>query len=138
MGLNQTAKKLQMARQDLKHITLCPGKLQIVMAQLRKIGAFMKNSGLGQCWIESELYGPATVKQIIDGNHVKGGETAHIQTLFVLYQEAFFQQDPSPYRCLQELAKQLCDACIDGSKEQLKETHDKHRVTANCWENGCV
>ena len=90
MGLNQTAKKLQMARQDLKHITLRPGKLQIVMAQLRKIGAFMENSGLGQCWIESELYGPATVKQIINGEHVKRGETAYIQALFVLYQEAFF------------------------------------------------
>ena len=98
------------------------------MAQLRTIGAFMENSGLDLCWIELELYSPATVKQIIDGKYVKRGETAHIitlQVLLMLYQEAFFQQAPSSYRCLEELAKQLCDACIDGSKEQLKEVHHK-------------
>ena len=63
------------------------------MAHLQTIGASIENSGLGLCWIESELYGPATVKQIIEGNHVKRGETAHmitLQALFVMYQEAFF------------------------------------------------
>ena len=35
MGLYQTAKKLQMTRQDLGHIILRPGELHIVMAQLR-------------------------------------------------------------------------------------------------------
>ena len=95
MGLYQPAMKLQMARQDLKHIIFRPGELHIVMAQLRTIGAFMENSGLDLCWIESELYGPTTVKQIIDGKHVKRGETAHmitLQALFVLYQEAFFSK----------------------------------------------
>ena len=92
MGLYQPAKKLQMAFQDLKHIILCPGERQIVMAQLQTISAFMEDSGLDLCWIESELYGPATVKQIINGEHVKRGETAHIQALFVLYQEAFFSK----------------------------------------------
>ena len=92
MGLYQPAKKLQMAFQDLKHIILCPGERQIVMAQLQTIGAFIENSGLDLCWIELELYGPATVKQIINGEHVKRGETAHIQALFVLYQEAFFSK----------------------------------------------
>lgn len=65
------------------------------MAQLRAIGAFIENSGLDLCWIESDLYGPATVKQIIGGDHVKRGETAHlitVQALFEIYEEAFFQQ----------------------------------------------
>ena len=35
MGLYQTAKKLQMTRQELGHIILRPGELHIVMAQLR-------------------------------------------------------------------------------------------------------
>ena len=52
MGLYQPAKKLQMARQDLKHIILCPGKLHIVTAQLRTIHAFTENSGLDLCWIK--------------------------------------------------------------------------------------
>ena len=64
MGLYQPAKKLQMTRQDLGHIILRPGELHIVMAQLRTIGAFIENSGLDKCWVESDLYGPSTVKQL--------------------------------------------------------------------------
>jgi hypothetical protein len=63
------------------------------MAQLRTLGSFVDNSGIDLCWIESDLYGPATVKQIIDGNHVKRCLTAHMvtpQVLFILYQKAFF------------------------------------------------
>jgi len=51
MGLYQPAKKLQMTRQDLGHITVRPGELHIVMAQLRTIGAFIENSGLDMCWV---------------------------------------------------------------------------------------
>ena len=71
MGLYQPAKKLQMARQDLRNIILRPGELHIVMTDLRTIGAFIDNSGLDMCWLESELYGAATVKQILEGGHVK-------------------------------------------------------------------
>jgi hypothetical protein len=94
LGLYQPAKKLQMARNDLKHIILRPGELHIVMAQLRAIGAFIEDSGLDMCWIEANIYGPATVKQILDGKHVNRGEPAHIvtlQALFMLYQKAFFK-----------------------------------------------
>ena len=101
VGLYLPAKKLQMARDDLNHIILRPGELHIVMAQLRSIGAFIENSGIDMAWVESELYGPSTVKQIIDGKHVKRGETAHLvtlQALFILYQEAFLQQESEPSR----------------------------------------
>ena len=94
MGLYQPAKKLQMARNDLQHLILRPGELHILMVQLRAIGAFIEDRGLDMCWIEAEIYGPATVKQILDGNHVKRGEVAHVVTLealFVLYQKAFLQ-----------------------------------------------
>ena len=40
MGLYQPAKKVQMARDDLKHIILRPGELHILMAQLRMRGDF--------------------------------------------------------------------------------------------------
>ena len=75
------AKKLQMARNDLNHLILRPGELHIVMAMLRTIGAYIDSSGIDMCWIESELYGPSTVKQILDGNHVKRREKAHVITL---------------------------------------------------------
>ena len=81
MGLYQPAKKLQMARQDLRNTILRPEELHIVMADLRTIGAFIDNSRLDMCWLESELYGPATVKQILEGGHIKRAETAHMVTL---------------------------------------------------------
>ena len=93
MGLYIPAKKLQMARADLNNIILRPGELHIVMAELKTIGAYIENSGIDMAWIEADLNGPSTVKQIFEGNHIKGAETAHLatlQSLFTLYQEAFF------------------------------------------------
>ena len=80
-GLYLPAKKLQMARNDLNHLILCPGELHIVMAMLRTISAYINSSGIDMCWIESELYSPSTVKQILNGNHVKRGEKARMITL---------------------------------------------------------
>ena len=126
MGLYQPAKKLQIKRQDLGHLILRPGELHIVMAQLRAIGAFVENSGLDTCWIESDLYGPATVKQIIGRKHVKRGETAHLVTseaLFALYQEALFRKHPTLCANVKQSAKQLGEACVDGTKEEVKARH---------------
>ncbi|CAH3151769.1 unnamed protein product, partial [Porites lobata] len=97
MGLYLPSKKLQMARNDLNHLILRPGELHIVMAMLRTIGAYIDSSGIDMCWIESELYGPSTVKQILDGNHVKRGEKAHmitLQALFALYLDGFLKTLP--------------------------------------------
>ena len=125
MGLYQPAKKLQMARNDLNHLILRPGELHIVMAQLRTLGSFIEGSGIDLCWIESDLYGPTTVKQILEGKHVKRGEAAHkvsLQALFILYQRAFLsQQDPVMVNQIKEYAKQLGDACERGTKKEVQE-----------------
>ena len=71
MGLYMPAKKLQMARHDLNNIILRPGEFHIVMAQLKTIGACIEHSGIDMAWIEADLYGPSTVSQILEGNHVK-------------------------------------------------------------------
>ena len=71
MGLYMPAKKLQMACHDLNNIILRPGELYIVMAQLKTTGAYIENSGIDMTWIEADLYGPSTVSQILEGNHVK-------------------------------------------------------------------
>jgi len=85
MGLYLPAKKLHMARDDLKHIILRPGELHILMAQLKTIGAFIENSDIDMAWIESDLYGPNTVKQILEGKHVKRGEAVHLVTYTSLF-----------------------------------------------------
>lgn len=128
LGLYQPAKKLQMARRDLKHLILRPGELHIVMAALRAIGAYIDNSGIDTCWIEAELYGPSTVKQILGGKHVKRAQTAHmitLQALFLMYHEAVMEEDPNSHRSLEESVTQLSDACANGSKDAVKEAHDR-------------
>ena len=110
MGLYKPAKQLQMARDDMGHLILCPGELHIVMAQLRSIGAYIENSGIDICWTEADLYGNATVKQIIDGNHVKRGIEAHtvtLQALFTMYQEALFKEHPHLLVHLEKEAKEV-------------------------------
>ena len=85
MGLYQPAKKLQMARNDVHNLILRPGELHILITVLRTIGCYVEESGLDTCWLEADIYGPATIKQILEGNHVKRGEAAHLVTLQALF-----------------------------------------------------
>ena len=116
----------QMGRNDLDHLILRPGELHIVMAQLRTIGGFIEDSGIDLCWIEADLYGPTTVKQIIDGNHVKRGQAAHmvtLQALFAMYYNAFFHQEPDLLECLQKVAEDLATACVKSAKSEVQKAH---------------
>ena len=84
------------------------------------------NSGIDLCWIEAGLYGSATVKQIIDGNHVRRGERAHVitlQALFTLYQEAFSQQHPKLRQSLEKAAETLNHACTESDRSKIEEAH---------------
>ena len=124
MGLYKPAKQLQMARQDMDHLVLRPGELHIVMAQLCTIGAYIENSGLDLCWTEADMYGPLTVKQILEGNHVKRGVEAHVVTLQALsnmYQVPFLEQHQDIVEPLTTAAKKLRQACNDGNNIQQHE-----------------
>ena len=125
MGLFMPAKKLQMARDELSNIILRPGELHIVMAQFKTICAYIENSGIDMAW---DLYGPSTVKQILEGNHVKRAEAAHLvtfQSLFTLYYETFLSQEGQSKESLLRLAKQLEEACSSGEKEEVVEAHKR-------------
>ena len=90
------------------------------MARLRTIGAYIENGGLDFSWTEADLYGPATVKQILEGRHVRRAIEAHVvttQTLFLLYQEAFFEDHPELVSRLTAAAENIRQACADGSSE---------------------
>jgi len=78
------------------------------------------------CWIESALNGPATVKPIFDGNHVKRGKTAHLvtlQALFIQYQNVFLQRFLDELKHLEELSRKLADACANGKKHEAREAN---------------
>ncbi|KXJ12360.1 hypothetical protein AC249_AIPGENE6741 [Exaiptasia diaphana] len=133
LGLYQPAKQLQMSRTDLNHIILRPGELHIVMAQLRTIGSYIENSGIDLCWTEADLYGPSTVKQILEGNHVKRGQTAHIvtlQALFNLYQEVFLNQHPHLKPHLVQASTMLIETCSTNI-EELSKAHKEMSDTIN-------
>ena len=66
------------------------------------------------------------MKQIIDGNHVKRGETAHIvtlQALFRLHKEAFLQQHPHLKQSLEDAAAKLDQACKQMERKKIEEAH---------------
>ena len=115
-----------MARNDLQHLILRPGELHILMAQLHTIGAFIDDDGIDMCWIEVEIYGPATVKQIIDGNHVKRGEVAHIVTLealFAQYQKTFLQSSQEDTKVIADLSNEVADACTQATTVDVKDVN---------------
>ena len=137
MGLYQPAKKLQMTRQDLGHIIHRSGELRIVMAQFRTIGAFIENSRLDMCWVESDLYGPSTMKQILSGNHVKRGAAAHmviLQALFSVYQETFFVRHPAVCTIFEKSANQLSDACKKGDEQDITAKREELAQTITSTE----
>ena len=124
MGLYKPAKQLQMSRDDLQDIVLRPGELHIVMAILQCIGVYIENSGIDFCWTEAGLYGPATAKQIIDGNHVKRGIDAHLitlQALFVMYETIFSLEHPDIQAAFTEISQKLNAACVEGDIKEIQE-----------------
>ena len=116
-----------MAQNDLNYLILHPGELHIVMTTLRTIGACIDSSGIDMSWIESELYPwPSTVKQILDGNHVKRGEKAHMITLqawFALYLDGFPKTLPELCQCLENLSREVIEAFREGKKEEIERAH---------------
>ena len=85
------------------------------------------------CWTEADLYGPSTVKQILEGNHVKRGQTAHmvtLQALFNLYQEVFLNQHPHLKPRLVQASTMLSETCST-NKEELGKAHKEMSDTIN-------
>ena len=95
------------------------------MTQLRAIGSYIESSGIDLCWMEAGLYGSETVKQIIDGIHVRRGERAHVitlQALFTLYHDAVLQQHPQARQSLEKAAETLYQACVKLDRSKIEET----------------
>ena len=88
--------------------------------------------------IEADLYGPSTVSQILEGNHVKRSESAHLvilQSVLTLYLEAFLTQDAG--RCkerLTQLAGQLEKPCSSGEKMKIQEKHKEMVEAVESWD----
>ena len=107
---------MQSDQRPIKYI-LCTGA---VCSQ-----TFWQNSGIDFCWTETDVYGSATVRQLLDGKHVRRCIDAHIitrQKLHSLYQAAFFEQHSDVLDRLTVTAEILEDACHgSGDVHQAQE-----------------
>ena len=52
---------------------------------LRALGGVIEKSGIDDSWEESNIYGPATVRQILEGKQMKRALNAHSMTVEVLF-----------------------------------------------------
>ena len=81
MALYEKSIQLLDGRPNLKNeIFLRLGELHTVMASLRALGTSIENSGIDDAWIEADVYGPSTTRQILKCSHYKRTLRAHIHT----------------------------------------------------------
>lgn len=86
MDLYMRALKLQMMSQDCGNKWILRiGEFHTVLCALRAVGSSIENSGIDDAWVESGLYSPTTVRQILEGKHMKRALKAHALTVEVLY-----------------------------------------------------
>ena len=94
------------------------GELHVCMAVIRGIGTCMENSGLDDVWVETGLFSPATVRQILDFRFYKRSLHAHSSTLLALYElmfEEFLKRNPCHQGPCSNIVAKL-ESCINESQ----------------------
>ena len=82
------------------------GELHITMAHLRGIGSYVEGSGLESIWMESGVFGVATVRSILSCSHYKRCYYAHEITtiaIFRMLMKQFFLKHPKEKAILSKL-----------------------------------
>jgi hypothetical protein len=86
------------------------------MAALRALGTSIENSGIDDAWIEADIYGAATTRQILKCSHYKRALRAHIHTYMALYElalEQFFVEMPHLKEVCSKPTEELQEACTN-------------------------
>ena len=129
IALYKPVKQLEMAQEDYQRKWLLkPGELHIFIAMLPTIGDFIQNSGIPGLWTESNLYGTATCRQILEGKHIRRGLEAHVTTLSslsILLPEEFSQENPSVLENIKPQIADLYNALKKEDECDIKEVHLK-------------
>jgi len=116
MALYEKAVQLVDAREDLKG-TVLPrlDELHTVMAALRALGKSIENLGIDDAWIEADVCGSATTRQILKCAHYKGSLHAHVLMYMALYElllDMFFKEKPH--------IKSICSKPVNDEVGELK------------------
>ena len=133
MALYEKVVQLLDARLDLKR-TVVPrlGELHVVMAAFRALGASIENSGIDDAWMEADVYGSATTRQILKCTHYKHALRAHNYSYVALYEmalEEFFKDNPQLKEVCLKATKGVEAACSEGSKHTKAESVKRANTT---------
>ena len=133
MALYEKVVQLLDARSDLKRkVVPRLGELHGVMAALRALGASMENSGIDDAWIEADVYGTATTRQILKCTHYKRSLCAHIYSYVALYEmalEEFFRDNPQLKDICWEATDRVEEACSEENKSIKAESMKQANIT---------
>lgn len=135
MALYEKAVQLLDSREFLKR-TVLPrlGELHTVMAALRALGTSIENSGIDDAWIEADVYGSATTRQILKCAHYKRTLRAHIHTYMALYEillDKFFTEKPNLKSICSKPVNELHEACASTSLDGIADANDRLIQTLN-------
>jgi len=95
------------------------------MASLRALGASMENSGIDDAWIEADVYGSATTRQILKCTHYKRALRAHTYSYVALHEmalEEFFGNNPQLKKVCLKATEGVEATCSQGSKHTKAES----------------
>jgi hypothetical protein len=114
------------ARPDLKRIVVPRlGELHVVMAALLALCTSMDDSGIDDAWIEADVYGSATTRQILKCTHYKRALRAHKYSYAALYEMALdevFKDNPQLKEVYLEATEGVEAACSEVSKHTKVES----------------
>ena len=142
MDLCMRAVRLQSLKPELaENRILRDGKFHTVLCALRAIGSSIEASGIDDAWVEADIYGPTTTRQILEGRHMKRAVTAHIITLQALsdlfMDEYKSSEGPLPV-ALNERMVVLKSACSDYDTERAKQIPGNISQLASDLKNSCT
>jgi len=113
MALYEKVLQLLDARPQLKKIIVPRlGELHAIMAAMRGLGSSIENSGIDDAWIEADVFGASTTRQILKVTHYKRALLAHIYTSTALYEMVFelFFEDKPELKCATVIAAEEVEA----------------------------
>lgn len=96
------------------------------MAALRALGSIVENSGIDDAWIEADVYGSNTVKEILNCSHYKRSVTAHTYMYCTMYEvliEYFFSDNDDLKPVLRDEALQVNEACSLQTTDAANEAY---------------
>ena len=114
MDLYSRALRLQTLKPDMhKNVILRIGEFHTVLCTLRALGSTIESSGIDEeAWVDADLYGPTTTRQILEGKHMKRALDAHTVTLQAFFELLVEGLDTSLLSKLMQETDNLGAACM--------------------------